>query len=151
MLDAESIVSDSLADLLRPYPVLSRSCENSGKFCGRDGHDGTSAALSEENVFGSDVIYKRNVRAQEGHSMPCSYGGRSGGRGGSEAGFSQRDGEATIADVMGGLQRAIGSQRDQAIDQAFLSAQINRRWFAGHDSRDRFGILRRRKFTRSIL
>jgi hypothetical protein len=43
------------ADLVRADIVLSRSCENGGKFCGGDGEDAAGAAFVEEGVFGWGV------------------------------------------------------------------------------------------------
>jgi hypothetical protein len=43
------------AGFTRAYIVLSRSCENSGKFCGGDGDDAAGAAFVEEGVFGGGI------------------------------------------------------------------------------------------------
>ena len=45
----------NLAYLSRAYAVLSRSCENGGKFCGGDGDDAAGAAFVEEGVLGRTV------------------------------------------------------------------------------------------------
>ncbi len=43
------------ADLSRADTVLSRSFENSGKFCRRNGYDTAGAAFVEERVFGGAI------------------------------------------------------------------------------------------------
>ena len=51
VFDAEHAVTGNPADFVRPYSVLSRSCENGGKFHGRDGDDAASAAFAEDGVL----------------------------------------------------------------------------------------------------
>jgi hypothetical protein len=55
VFDAERVVKFHFANLARAYTVLSRSCENGGKFCGGDGDDTTGAAFVEKGVLGGTI------------------------------------------------------------------------------------------------
>ncbi len=89
------------ADFARADTILSRSCENGGKFCGGDGDDTAGAAFVEEGKFGGSVFVQRYARPKP----------RVG-----ETRFGQCDSNAAIGNVVGGLHRAVGGEGDQTID-----------------------------------
>ena len=52
IFDAKRVVTGDFADFVSAHTILSRSGAECGKFIGRDGDDGASAAFAEESVFG---------------------------------------------------------------------------------------------------
>jgi hypothetical protein len=135
MFDAEDIATGDLADFARRHIVLSRNCENSGKFCGIDGYDGASAAFVEEGVFGArEIVNDMNSRTER-RSTGLKTGHYRG-----EAGFSEGDGEAAVGNVVSGWHGAFGGESDEAIDEAFFGGEVDGGRFAGDDGGDGFGV-----------
>jgi len=63
IFDAERAAKMHFAYRARAYTVLSRSCENGGKFCGGEGDDAAGAAFVEESVLGRTIGIQIHVRA----------------------------------------------------------------------------------------
>ena len=65
----------------------------------------------------------------------------------SEAGFGERDGEAAVGNIVGGLDGAFRCERDETIDEAPFGGEVDGRGFASNDGGDGFGVFARRKFA----
>src|SRR5262249_48715440 len=130
--EAKRGVPGDFAEFARAHIILSRSYKNGGKVCGRNGHDATGAAFGEEGVLGGRGVVGRN---------------RSGGTLLSKNTFGEGAGEAAIGNVVRGLNGARGSERDEAIDEAFFGGEIDRGRFARDYAYNGFRIFRRRKFA----
>src|SRR2546422_426129 len=76
---------------------------------------------------------------------PYKRGGRSRRR--REAGFGEGDGEAAVADVVGGLDGAFGGKGDEAILETFFGGEVDGGRFAGDDAGDHFGVFGGGKFA----
>src|SRR5713226_3858094 len=123
MFDAERTFAGDLAELASRYFALSRNFESAGKRQGLNRYDRAGAAFAEENGFcGKQRILNGYDRAEKGRSMLRCY--RRGLRiwSGREAGLREGDGEAAVGDVVGGLHRAFGGERDEAILETLLGS-----------------------------
>src|SRR5216117_3227660 len=119
MFDAERTFAGDLAKLAGRHIVLSRTFENAGKFCGRDGNDGSCAVFTEENGFRGGGIFEADNCAESGRGKPrpCR----------SKAGFGEGDGQAAVGTVVGGFDGAFGGERYEAVLKALLGGQVDGR------------------------
>src|SRR5216684_5542803 len=141
MFDAERTVAGDLTELARRHLVLSRSIENGGKRRRLDRYHRASAAFVEQGEISRCVAVDFDVCAE------MRAAGRSRRRTGlktghyrGEAAFGERDGEAAVGDVVGGLDGAFGSESDETVDQKFFCGEVYGGWFAGDDAGGRFGV-----------
>src|SRR5712692_2282462 len=98
-------------------------------------------------MFGRTIGIQLHARAQDGHGMLCPYNGKSRG----EAGFGERDREATVGNVVGGLDGTLGGERNEAIDEALFGGEVHGGRLAGSDSSDRLRVFGGGEFASEFL
>src|SRR5450432_192481 len=132
VLDAENAVTGNVAHFGGGDAVLAREVEDAIELCRCDRDYRAGAAFTKKEGFGGSVALQGHPRTQ---FRRC------------ETGFGESDGQAAIAEVVGGLNGFRRGEGEQTLLQAFFGREIDGWRLAGDDACDGFGIFGRRKFA----